>query len=693
MRPKDLVRVGGSAHLIEEKVLEELAYDDPTSVLMLVPGVYLRQEDGYGLRPNIGLRGANSERSKKVTLMEDGVLFGPAPYSAPAAYYFPLMARITGVEVFKGPSAIMYGPNTIGGAINLQSRPIPRELEGELDIAYGKDDYVKVHGHGGLSETWGGVLLEGAHLRSGGFKVLDGGGDTGFYKTELLAKGMLQSDPLQDVYHRVDVKLGYSREISYETYLGLSDDDFDAQPDRRYRATTLDRFELERFQLEASYLLQIGEGFDLSATFYRHDMSRAWRKISRFRDGPALADILAAPDSGVRSVFYRILTGEEDSSSEDEALMIGTNSRAFISQGLSAALRWQLETGPIAHDLQAGLRIHHDEIQRHHFEDAFLMQSGRLQPEGTGTDTTTRSVGSTVAFAAHLLYGLHGWNFTLTPGFRFESIHTVMRDHLGDSREAGQQNVPLFGVGLHYGITNEIGVLAGVHMGFSPVSPGQADEIDPETSVNLEFGFRWSAPDSGLLVEAIGFYNDYTNLIGECSFSAGCGEADLDRQFNAGAVDIGGFELVGAYRFELPWDLALPVRATYTFTHTQTRTSFTSDNPQLGDVKKGDHLPYVPMHQASLMIGMDAPDWGFDIATTFVDEMREQASQGDTSDADMTDRAVYVDISGHYAPLDWLTLYLKMENLLQQRPIVSRRPYGARPGKPFTALGGIRLTI
>ena len=56
--------------------------------------------------------------------MEDGILLTPAPYSAPAAYYFPLMSRISGVEVFKGPAAIRYGPNTIGGAINLQTRKI-----------------------------------------------------------------------------------------------------------------------------------------------------------------------------------------------------------------------------------------------------------------------------------------------------------------------------------------------------------------------------------------------------------------------------------------------------------------------------------------------------------------------------------------------------------------------------------------
>ncbi|MEC8022332.1 MAG: TonB-dependent receptor plug domain-containing protein, partial [Myxococcota bacterium] len=69
-----LSKLGGSTHSVDEAELEAFEYNNSEAVLGKVPGVTIRTEDGYGLRPNIGIRGANSDRSKKVTLMEDGIL-------------------------------------------------------------------------------------------------------------------------------------------------------------------------------------------------------------------------------------------------------------------------------------------------------------------------------------------------------------------------------------------------------------------------------------------------------------------------------------------------------------------------------------------------------------------------------------------------------------------------------------------
>ena len=103
-------RVPGSGSVVASEELERFDYTDVNQVMSAVPGVYVREEDGFGLRPNIGIRGAAAERSQKITIMEDGVLIAPAPYSAPAAYYVPNISRITGVEVLKGPSGTAHIP-------------------------------------------------------------------------------------------------------------------------------------------------------------------------------------------------------------------------------------------------------------------------------------------------------------------------------------------------------------------------------------------------------------------------------------------------------------------------------------------------------------------------------------------------------------------------------------------------------
>ena len=155
--------VPGSGTVLHTEELERFDYSDINQVMSSVPGIYIREEDGYGLRPNIGIRGAVAERSLKITIMEDGILIAPAPYSAPAAYYIPNISRISGVEVLKGPAAIQTGPHTVGGAINLVTREVPDKPLRELDLSYGSDAFFKgAFAFGGpLAESDISVLIEG----------------------------------------------------------------------------------------------------------------------------------------------------------------------------------------------------------------------------------------------------------------------------------------------------------------------------------------------------------------------------------------------------------------------------------------------------------------------------------------------------------------------------------------------------
>jgi Fe(3+) dicitrate transport protein len=477
-------RIAGSAHEVDEEKLERFEHDDPQKVLAEVPGVYARTEDGFGLRPNIGLRGASSERSSKVTLMEDGVLFAPAPYAAPAAYYFPLMTRMSGVEVFKGPAAIKYGPNTVGGALNLRTRAIPVEaLAGGLDLAAGAYMTGKAHAHlGGRTKLpfglVGGWLLEGVHVRSDGFKRIDRGGETGFDRTDLMLKGRVSSADDAEIYQAVELKLGWGGETSHETYLGLSEEDFRLDPNRRYAATQLGLMNWSHLQGSLSYTLSLPVGVDVRLTAYRNDFERSWRKFNRFGEGGRdPADLLRGDADSIDEVYLAILRGEKDSESAGQALKIGTNARTYYSQGMQGVASWSADIGAFSNTLEVGARVHADRVDRDQTEDAYNMIGGSLVRDDTPAVLNVRNYGAAVAGAAYLHDELEWGDLILVPGVRGELVYTdftllgtdilALRDAVGKRVENVQLAV-MPGFGASYTLFDKLTVLAGVHKGFSP---------------------------------------------------------------------------------------------------------------------------------------------------------------------------------------------------------------------------------
>ena len=686
---EDRSRITGSAYQVTEKELEQFEYNDIHRVLTPVPGVYIRGEDGYGLRPNIGLRGANSDRSAKVTLMEDGILFAPAPYSAPAAYYFPLTSRMAGVEVFKGPASIRYGPNTIGGAINLQTRPIPRVLTSFLDFSAGQDRFGKLHGYIGTSEKRWGILLEGIHLQTDGFKELDSGGNTGFDKNEFMLRGRYHSNPALSTYHQFDVKLGYADERSYETYLGLSQADFDETPRRRYAASAKGLMTWDRSQLQARYFLSHREHLDLQATVYRHDFQRDWTKLNRFRNGPDIGNILANPSGGQAEALFAVLTGANNSEGSNQDLLIGTNARTFVSQGLALVGHWRPAWGPVKQTIELGARLHYDRINRHHTEDGFFMRNQTLVPDGNDTTTITRNRGATTAWAFHIQDQLFWRNLLISPGIRLEIISTKFRDRLSDSSLKNTDTVVVPGIGVHYQWTRWLGILAGIHKGFSPVSPGQDTQVNPESSISYEAGARgtWKSTQ----IELLGFFNDYSNLTAECTVGTGCGESLLNDQFNGNAVHVYGMETLLTHQRKGPFGLELTGKLSYTLTLSNFRTSFTSNHPQFGDVEKGDELPYVPNHQLSAVAGVKRNRFAWNLSAVYMGAMRDIAGSGTIPQAERIDDHFVMDVSSQFQTSANSHLYLKIDNVLATNYVISKRPFGARPGRPFQLTLGFKF--
>ncbi|WP_407667426.1 TonB-dependent receptor family protein [Myxococcus dinghuensis] len=681
-------RTSGSVHIVKPAQLERFERDDPNAILMTVPGVYARGEDGYGLRPNVGLRGVNPDRSKKVTLLEDGVLFGPAPYSAPAAYYFPLVTRMQSVRVLKGPSAIQHGPQTVAGSVEFITRDIPAAESAWLDVAGGTDLYGKAHGVFGASTERAGFLVEGIHLRSDGFKELDGGGPTGFHRNEWMAKARYRLVAEGPVRQTLNLKLGYSDELSHETYLGLSDEDFRAAPLRRYAASALDRMKWHRTQVALSHVLEAGS-LAITTTAYRNDFSRIWRKVNRM-GGAAIANVLADPTSARNAIYYGVLTGQLDSSTSQDMVFIGPNDRVFVSQGLQSVARWTTTTGPLSHSLEVGARYHYDSIDRKHTEDGFNMVGGELVHGGQPTLTTAHNKDETHAVALHVTDAIAWGRWVLTPGVRLEVIRSRSNDWLTGEQTRGALEVLMPGVGAFGALTPDLGLFAGVYRGFSPPAPGQPGSVEAERSINYEGGARWTR--RGERLEVVGFFNDYSNLTAICTFSSGCVDDDLDRQTDAGQARIYGLEVFAEKTFRPGGGMTFPVSVSYTFTRTELLNDFRSADPQYGDVRAGDELPYVPRHQVYATAGVEGALGGVAVSALYIDAMREQAGQGEAPPGELTDAMLTFDVNASWNFSRWGQLYLGVRNVFDSADIVSRRPFGARPNAPRTAMVGLKLS-
>jgi len=702
----------GSAFVLDEAQLELNEFDDIHRVLQSVPGVYIREEDGYGLRPNIGLRGATSERSSKIALMEDGILIAPAAYAAPAAYYFPLISRMTQVEVFKGPAAIMYGPNTVGGAINMVSRAVTTKEQGRqasVDLAIGETNYQKAHGFYSDSITIAnigelGFLVEGIHIQSDGFKVLDNpdssdalspninanSNDTGFNKSEVLFKANF-TPANTDNYQFWQFKMGYGEEVSHETYLGLTDADFAQAPTRRYVASENDKMDWEHFQVQLGHYIELGSDVSLFTQAYRRDFDRDWDRLNSFNTNRSMSTILSSPDTGINELFMQVLTGERDTSTSEEKLLFTLNDRTFFSQGITSKLFWDSRWLDADLSVDAGIRLHQDQVARHHRVDEYAMQSGHLALIGN-RETITHNQDTATALATFANAALDFGQLNLSAGVRVEYIEGEAISYdlsTGEqlTLESNNTTVVLPGFGAFYKFTDQLGALVGVNKGYVPNSPGQDSSIDPEESWNYEFGLRYS--NSTTNAEVIGFFNDYSNLKANCTFANGCSD-ELGQEFNGGEVNIYGLEASLHTRVNLTKRLSMPIKIAYTHTQSAFQNSFQSTFSQWGSVTEGDSLPYLPENQLSVEVALAQTNWQVSVLLKYVEAMQEAAGTSTELTGYYTDDIQQVDVSSWLQINDSLKVYGKIDNLTDEAVVVSRRPFGARAGKPRQATIGIK---
>jgi len=693
-RRSDAADVPGSAHVIDSEALAVFNDTDILRVLRTVPGVYIQEEEGFGLRPNIGIRGSGLDRSARIALLEDGILIAPAPYSAPSAYYFPTQRRMSGLEVLKGPASVVVGPRTTGGALNMISTPIPDGFGASADLRAGDHNTLDLHanlGNRGERVSW---LVETVQSQSKGFKHIDGplDGDTGYKIEDYVAKLQFDSAPSADMYQSLRLKFGNTDQTSDETYLGLTDEDFEADPLMRYAASEGDLFTSEHEQYQATYVVDPGNSWRGEVTAYRNNFARNWYKLQSV-NGVALSTILADPDSYVSELSW--LKGD---TSPDDAIFKRANNRSYYSQGVQAQIEWDFGFGVTEVALTTGLRIHEDEEDRFQHENGYRMEDGLLVMTTTGAPgSNANRVSDADAQSYFVNAEIRTGKWILTPGIRVEDVDMRRLDFstADPSRDQGPTRVrensvsmAIPGMGALYRLNSEWRLLAGVHKGFNPPAPGSS--ANEESSLNIEVGTRFD--NDTLSFEAIYFINDYDNLVGTVTDSTG-GGGDIGNQFDGGEVTVAGLELSANYGWNVG-SVDIPFGLKYTWTtEAEFKNAFESDFDPWGDVEVGDELPYIPEHQLRATTGLEREQWRVNLAVSYIGQQRTKAGQGPFDPSNSINSRVVWDFMAAWQFTPRLSTYIKVDNLLDETYIAARRPAGVRPGLPRTAYLGLTYRL
>ncbi len=512
-----LRRLPGSVDIVDRETLEAANVLTTNEALRKIAGVNVRDEEGLGLRPNIGIRGLNPTRSTKVLLLEDGIPLTYAPYGDNASYYHPPIERFERIEVFKGGAQIGYGPQTISGLVNYITPAPPSRSAGALHVAGGNRGYFNGHANYGNTVGRTGFLLD--YMR----KQADG------------SRENLHSE-LNDVNLKLTRNVGadqtwtlrsnYYSEDSNVTYSGLRQAEYDQNP--RANPFKNDFFFADRYGTSVTHASVLNGNTALTTNAYFTSFRRHWWRQSS-NSGQRPNDAADPNCAGMANL--NTTCGNEG------------RLRQYYTIGVEPRLRVHHRAFGMAGEADFGVRVH--------FEQQNRRQENGATPTARTGELVENNLRSNQAYSTFALNRFIFGNWTLTPGVRVEHVRFERTNKLANSGSGvtglTQLTQVIPGIGLSHTLASRVTMFGGAHRGFAPprtedviTNLGGVVDLDPELSWNYELGARTELT-RGVRVDGTLFRMDYENQIVPASLAGGVG-ATLT---NGGATLHQGVELAG----------------------------------------------------------------------------------------------------------------------------------------------------
>jgi Fe(3+) dicitrate transport protein len=651
-----------------------------------ISGVHVVDEEGAGMRLNIGIRGMDPDRSRGVLVLEDGIPVSLNPYGEPEMYYSPIIDRMSGIEVLKGSGQIMFGPQTIGGVVNYMTmNPTPKQsLRMKLGIGEGGFASSLLN----YSNTFDklGVVVTLLH------KQADKLGYAKFGITDFSTKLVYDFNRNTQLV----MKIGLYNELSNSTYIGLTQTMYNQGGQDFVLMAPDDRLDIKRYSLSAAFNKNIGKKLKFNTTIYGYTTSRNWQRqeFSTSKTASKLTGVVWGDTSLSNGAIYmRNLNAHRN--------------RQFEVFGAESKLTYQYQLFNKKSELNVGVR--------YVFERAYEQRlNGKKLDSRTG-DLVEDEIRTGNAFSAYAQNKMNlSKKFILSYGLRLESYNyqrNIFRNTflinnvskmLDTNLLASNEIFTLIpGAGINYQISKNMTLFGGVHKGYAPPrvkdaisASGQVYQLDAESSWNYELGLR-GALKKVLSYELTGFYMDFSNQIIPVSESSGGTGAGL---INGGETVHKGIE----FSYNIKFHEWFKMKSKFTISNNLTfvKAYFSGDRfAKPGENIQGNQTPYAPAYFHNLTLNYETSrNIGVQLTANYngqqyTDLLNTQTPSNDGRTGLLKKYAVY-DCNLYYKSTKLKTTFsVAIKNVFDERYIVSRRPQGIRVGLPRYFMGTIQIDL
>ncbi len=668
----------GSTAKIPASEIKNLIPFSANDVFRKVAGVHVVDEEGAGMRINIGIRGLDPDRSRGVLVLEDGVPVALNPYGEPEMYYSPVMDRMSGVEVIKGNGQILYGPQTIGGVVNYYTADPSLKETKKVKLTVGSGGLMSALVNYSNTINNVGINSSALHKRAEQF------GYVGFMQSDVTNKIVIKVSNKT----KVTFKTSLYDEQSNSTYIGLTQSMYNAGNQDFTLMAPEDHLSIRRNFISSTLNHDFSKRFKISNVIFANSITRNWQRqdFSSSKTSSNQTGVIWG-DSSISNgaVFMRNQNAHRNRQFE----VVGEELRTFYKYNI----------GKVKNELNAGARFL--------YERAFEQRlNGKKFDSKTG-DLVEDEIRTGYAFSAHAQNQTFiGKKMVLTIGLRFEDYNyerRILRNtftvnsitKLVDTNLVATNHISTVipGFGFNYNIQSNTTIFAGVHKGYAPprvkdaiTATGQVYQLDAEESINSELGIRGKFKKV-LQYELCAYRIDFENQIIPVSESSGGTGAGL---VNGGRTLNQGIEASFKLNFNQAKESKIKqfISGSLSFVDAKfvgDRFSGTGSN---AINVKGNSTPYAPKYFHNFGYNIELPSRiGLNLNANFVGEQYTDMTNSVAPSADGRNgliNAYKVFDAACYYSIPKLGMYVNfaVKNLTNERYITSKRPQGIRVGLP-----------